>query len=226
MSGQTTGRDEGTDNPRDHVALRTTIAENFTGVYLTMLSIIQGVALTDLSTITFDGREHFTAVNWIEVATMVWTLIYIWTHFMSDALMTRWIPDLEDAALLFGTGVFQLVANHAIAWRPSAWLATLALMFFAWTAGTSYVRWQEERVVQDPKLLELLRRRMRPLLIQTMAGGAIVGALAIVCSRAPDNASLALTGVVVAFIVSLTIGGFTTMNWRRVRRYAQTGSVS
>ena len=34
---------------------------------------------------------------------MLWSLIYVWNHFMGDALMTRWIPDLEDAALLFGT---------------------------------------------------------------------------------------------------------------------------
>jgi hypothetical protein len=63
-----------------------------------MLSIIQGVALTDLSQITFSEHAHFTVVNWVEVATMLWSLIYIWNHFMSDALMTHWIPDLEDAS--------------------------------------------------------------------------------------------------------------------------------
>jgi hypothetical protein len=210
-------------NPRDHVALHRMMAQNFTGVYLTMLSIIQGVALTDLATVAFANRAHFTAVNWIEVATMLWSLIYVWNHFMGDALMTRWIPDLEDAALLFGTGVFEIVANHAIVWAPGAWLATLALMFLAWTVGTFYIRHQEERVVNDPMLMELLRRRIRPLLIQTLVGGAIVGACALACLRVPANPSLALAGVIVAFVVSLVIGAVTATYWRRVRRYAQTG---
>jgi hypothetical protein len=157
------------------------MAENFTGVYLTMLSIIQGVALTDLAQITFSERVHFTAVNWIEVATMLWSLIYIWNHFMGDALMTQWIPDLEDAALLFGTGVFELVANHAIVSSPAAWLATLAIMFFAWTLGTLYIGRQQERVAREPFLKQMLRDRTRPLLLQTLGGGTLLGALAIVC---------------------------------------------
>ncbi len=226
MSGPTNESAESSANPRDHVALHRMMAENFTGVYLTMLSIIQGVALTDLTTVTFAERAHFTAVNWIEVATMLWSLIYVWNHFMGDALMTRWIPDLEDAALLFGTGVFEIVANHAIVWGPGPWLATLAMMFFAWTAGTFYIRSQEERVVNDPALLELLLRRIRPLLIQTLVGGAIVGALALACFRLPANPSLGLAAVAVACVVSLATGALTTTYWRRVRRYAQTGKAT
>jgi hypothetical protein len=225
MSGPTVDTADDSANPPDRVALRRMMAENFTGVYLTMLSIIQGVALTDLTTVTFAERAHFTAVNWIEVATMLWSLIYVWNHFMGDALMTRWIPDLEDAALLFGTGAFEIVGNHAIVWGPGAWLATLAMMFLAWAVGTFYIRSQEQRVVRDPTLMELLRRRIRPLLIQTLAGGALVGALALACLRLPANASLGLAGVAVAFVVSLVIGAVTTMYWRRVRRYAQTGKA-
>ena len=226
MSGPTIESAEDSANPPDHSALRRMMAENFTGVYLTMLSIIQGVALTDLTTVTFAERAHFSAVNWIEVATMMWSLIYVWNHFMGDALMTRWIPDLEDAALLFGTGAFEIVGNHAIIWGPAAWLGTLAMMFIAWTVGTFYIRRQEERVVRDPMLMELLRHRIRPLLMQTLIGGAIVGALALACLRVPRNASLALVSVAVAFVVSLIIGAVTATYWRRVRRYAQTGKTT
>jgi hypothetical protein len=217
-------------NPPDRQSLFRSMAENFTGVYLTMLSIIQGVALADLSQITFSEHGHFTAVNWIEVATMVWSLIYIWNHFMGDALMTHWIPDLEDAALLFGTGVFELVANHAIVWSPTAWLAVLAIMFFAWSGGTFYIRRQEELVVREPVLMQLLRDRTRPLLLQTLSGGTVLGALAIVCritdagAGAHGNGPIALLAVTIALAASLAIGVFSAAFWRRVRRYAQTGN--
>jgi hypothetical protein len=99
-------------------------------------------------------------------------------------------------------------------------------MFFAWTLGTLYIRSQEERVVRDPALMELLRRRNRPLLIQTLAGGAILGTLAVACLRLPANASLGLAGASVAFVVSLVIGAVSTTFWRRVRRYAETGAAT
>jgi hypothetical protein len=217
-------------NPPDKQSLFRSMAENFTGVYLTMLSIIQGVALTDLAQITFSEHGHFTAVNWIEVATMLWSLIYIWNHFMGDALMTHWIPDLEDAALLFGTGVFELVANHAIVSSPTAWLATLAIMFFAWTLGTFYIGRQQELVVREPFLMQLLRDRTRPLLFQTLGGGTLLGALAILCritdpgAGARGNGPISLLAVTIAFAASLVIGATSAAFWRRVRRYAHTGN--
>lgn len=53
-----------------------------------------------------------------------------------------------------------------------------------------------ERVVRDPTLMELLRRRNQPLLVQTLIGGAIVGALT-------------LASVAVAFVLSLGIRALT-----------------
>lgn len=218
-------------NPIDAQALFRSISENFSGVYLTMLSIIQGVALTDLSNVTFSLHAQFTVVHWVQVATMLWSLIYIWTHFMSDALMTQWIPDLEDAVLLFGTGVFEIVANHAIIWGVTPWLSTGAIMLFLWTLGNFYIRAQEERVVRDPVLMEILRRRTRPLVIETLAGAAILGILAAVCrvaladphSGASEPRIIALVCVALAFIVNIVIGVTSTLFWKTVRDYAYTG---
>ncbi|HYZ16729.1 MAG TPA: hypothetical protein VE591_10020 [Candidatus Acidoferrum sp.] len=226
MSDRTIAAADDSANPPNAGALFRTIAESFTGVYLTMLSIIQGVALTDLANITFSERVHFTVVNWLEVATMLWTLIYVWNHFMGDALMTHWIPDLEDAALLFGTGVFELVANHAIVWGITPWIATLSTMFFAWSLGEFYVRRQEERVVRDPFLMEMLNARMRRLLLQSVAGGAVVGALAVASYLVPGNGTVALLGVTITLVVSLLIGAISAGFWRRVRRYALSGKAA
>ena len=220
-------------NPPDHRALLRVITENFSGVYLTMLSIIQGVALTDLASIFFSERTHMSAVQWIEVATMLWTLVYVWNHFMADALMAYWIPDIEDAALLFGTGVFEILANHAIVWGAAPWLSTLAIMLCCWSAGTFYIRRQEERFVRDPVLLTVLRRRMKRLGLQTLGGGVVVGAFAVWCgvahagadSSSTEARTVALASVAVAFAVSVAIGTTSARFWRRVRRYAYTGET-
>ncbi len=80
---------------------------------------------------------------------MLWTLMYIWNHFMADALVTHWVPELEDAALLFGTGVFELVANHGTSWGVTPWFATLAVMLCAWSIGSFYIGLQEHRFVRS-----------------------------------------------------------------------------
>jgi uncharacterized membrane protein SirB2 len=224
---------EDSANPPDHRALLRVTTENFSGVYLTMLSIIQGVALTDLASIFFSERTHMTIVQWVQVATMLWTLVYVWNHFMADALVSYWIPDLEDAALLFGTGVFEIVANHAIEWGAAPWLTTLAIMLCCWSVGTFYIRRQEEHVVRDPVLLRMLRRRMNSLGVQTFVGGVVMGVAATVCAAthagagggAAEGRTIALVSVIVAFGVSVGIGGSSTGFWRRVRRYAYTGEM-
>jgi hypothetical protein len=208
-------------NAPNQRALFRRMTENFSGVYLTMLSIIQGVALTDLAGVAFSSHADFGIVQWVEVATMLWSVIYIWNHFMGDSLMAQWIPDLEDAVLLFGTGVLEIIANHAIVWGIPAWLATGAVMLFLWTIGNFYIRAQQERVVRDPVLMEMLRNRMRPLFIETL-GGAVVLSILALASRSP---MLALAGVAIASIINIVIGVTSTRFWKIVRAYAYTGKA-
>jgi len=66
-------------------------------------------------------------------------------------------------------------------------------MFFAWTLGTFYIGRQQEVVVREPFLKQLLRDRTRPLLLQTLGGGTLLGALAIVCRITDPNAGAAET---------------------------------
>lgn len=221
-------------NPPDHRSLLRSMTENFTSVYLTMLSIIQGVAFTDLANIAFSEHTHFTIVQWLQVATMLWSLMYIWNHFMGDALMTHWVPELEDAALLFGTGVFELVANHGIIWGVTQWLATLALMLLAWSGGTFYITRQEEHFATDSMLLSMLRQRMRPLRKITSCGGVVLAALAVLCgvthsgaqSAAQTGWAIALASVAAAFAISILIGATSSAFFRRVRHYANTGEAT
>ena len=218
---------------QDNHSLLAKLTGNFAGVYLTMLSIIQGVALTDLAAVTFLGYRQFTLVMWIQVATMLWLIILIWNHFMGDALMTNWVPDLEDAVLLFGTGVFELVGNHAIVLSLTLWLAVLAGLMGGWCLGVLYIRHREEEVVRDPSLLTLLRRRTAPFLMETLGGGLLLAVAAVVAaaSHASTGGTQISTGVIslgaslLGFTVVSAIGLTSSWHWRRIRRYAQTGRL-
>src|SRR3974377_599416 len=53
-----------TDEPRQMVMQRR-LKESYGPTYLTLLSIIQGVALGDLASVVASGQKHFTLVQWV-----------------------------------------------------------------------------------------------------------------------------------------------------------------
>jgi hypothetical protein len=128
----------------NHRTLLAKILGEFTGVYLTMLSIFQGIAFTDLFVVLIPASHQLTAANWIQFETMLAIIIVVWNPFMGVALMWEWIPDLADALLLFGTGVFELAGNHTVLVDLTVWLAVLATMMLGWSCANFYVRREEE----------------------------------------------------------------------------------
>ena len=52
--------------------------------------------------------------------------------------------------LLFGTGVFELAANHTALADLTAWLSFLATIYFGWSLSVLYIRRQEEGYMRDP----------------------------------------------------------------------------
>ncbi len=217
----------------DHRTLLEKIFREFTGIYLTMLSIIQGIAFTDLIAVIIPAYYRLTAANWIQVATMLAIIIVVWNHFMADALMWEWIPDMAGALLLFGTGVFEVAANHTALVNLTAWLAVLATMMFGWSVAVFYIRHQEEGYVRDPVLLRLLRRRTLPTLLGTLLSGillALVALLTYLAQVATDatqgwKMGAAIVAALIAFMSVCVIGFISERFWRIVRTYAHVGAL-
>ena len=98
-------------------------------VYLTLLSVIQGVVLADLALVVGSSYQQFTVVHWLLVLFNFAVLIGIWNHYMMNNKLWDWIPDLRDACIPFVVGVLELVLNHTISLSLSAWLYTFAFLY-------------------------------------------------------------------------------------------------
>lgn len=232
-----TGWDIMTQDPRlpepNYRTLLEKIFREFTGVYLTLLSIIQGVAFTDLSVVIIPAYHQLTPANWIQVITNLAIIIVVWNHFMGDALIWEWIPDLGDALLLFGTGVFELAANHTALVDLTAWLAVLALMMFGWSFAVFYIRRQEEGYVRDPVLLRLMRQRALPTLLSTLVSAIVLALVAVLTRLLVLSAqatqgwkmAAAIVAALMAFVAVGAIGLISVRFWRVVATYARTGAL-
>src|SRR5438105_1998816 len=77
-----------------HRVLNHRLNDAFTPTYLTILSIIQAVALTDLATVVAAEYRQFTVVNWLLALLTFGVLIIVWNVYSIQGTIWRWIPDV------------------------------------------------------------------------------------------------------------------------------------
>lgn len=111
-----------------------TIAGSFSQMYLTLLSIIQGVALAEWASKSIPrdaaGWEALLTADGLgDVAfrlTTLATLVVVWHAYFWLAAIARWTPAIWDSFLVFGIGAAEFVAVINIGQR--AWFYAFAAL--------------------------------------------------------------------------------------------------
>jgi hypothetical protein len=209
--------------PDEHGRLLSHIKDSFTSIYLTVLSIVQGVALTSLAVVVADGHSQFTPVQWALVVLTFLILIIVWNHVTTDAMTWTWIPDFRDSAIPFLLGAFELYQAFAIVAGLGPWLfgmaagATLAVLEFF------HVGRQVRLVVSNAEMLRLFRRRSLSDLLQGIVG---IGAfLALGAASVAIGDAWAVLPWIAVLITALWLGVYvlrTTLYWRALVALARS----
>jgi len=113
------------------------VEKHFASIYLTVIALIQGIALSVLST-NFLSDLHSQPPLLIERYTLVALTIFItWHHYMYGVIYLRWFPGILDTLLPLSIGASQFVAAGSIQDNdPYYWLIFLSLFFLF--AGFAY----------------------------------------------------------------------------------------
>ena len=130
--------------PPRHEIIRRRLKQSYGPTYLTVLSMIQGVALGDLASVVASGHQHFTLVQWALTLNTFGVLIIVWNVFNVQSALWIWIPDVRDGAVPFVVGALELYLNQAITMSQSTWLFALALIGITGTVGTWHIWWRSE----------------------------------------------------------------------------------
>jgi len=219
------------ESPRREVHRR--LKASYGPTYLTILSVIQAVAMGDLAHVVAGGYQRFTTVQWVLTLNTFGALIIIWNAYSVQSTLWGWIPDVRDSAAPFGVGALELYLNHTIIVSLSAWLVAGALVGVAGAAGTLHIYW---RVSREPEQLDLLRQvefYIRLYVAYLLVGGAALLALAWLC--ADDRLTLLVrrdefaggVGLGVALFSALALGGGgTCCAGSGVRRSCTRGPIS
>jgi hypothetical protein len=116
-------------------AIRDRAKEHFPMVLLTLLSIVQALALELLWSHVLDA-EFLYAMSWD--ALIVWTqivatfigLILIWVVYAANAMRFRWVPLTVDSVYPFIIGVLEFTLIETLdPGRPGQWLMLNSVIF-------------------------------------------------------------------------------------------------
>lgn len=217
-----------------HLLVQQKLKDQFSPVYLTMLSVIQGVALADLALVVGTNYQQFTFTQWLLVLVAFGAVITTWNQYMMYIISLAWIPDLRDAIIPFVLGALEILLNHLIPLSFGGWLFAAALLS-SWGALATWHT--QRRAGQEAENLPLLNRVGRRLwLLRLYLFGispftlllAVASTLGHVQARQELNTTTGVLALAMALlVVAITSGLFlvSVWYWQAVVTYARTGQM-
>jgi len=139
------------DAESDNIAQR--IKSQFAPAYLTLASIIQGVALSTLVVRVESSYPGFNAVAWLLTITTFLVILDIWHEYLMLVLAYVWLPTLLDSIVRFAFVAAELFLAHFVYGNLRAWLLAYAACYLvgiaAWLLRNAQVRKlaEEDRIV-------------------------------------------------------------------------------
>jgi hypothetical protein len=202
-------------------AVAARLREQFAPMYLTLTSIIQGVALSTLVVRVEASSDHFGPANWLMATTTLLAFLLVWHEYVMQALAYIWMPTLIDSALPFAFLVAELFLAYLVYGNQRAWLFTAGIAYAlgvaAWARTQAQARAQgQENVGVLTAVSELSRVRLLFSLLPAalfLLAGALYDALGL------EHVSGVVAAVSVV-IITVVIAG-TVPYWNRVLTYAR-----
>jgi hypothetical protein len=205
---------------RDHqsppsVAAR--LRSQFAPAYLTLTSIIQGVALSALVVHVEATYEQFGLANWLLVTATLLAFLLVWHEYLMQALAYVWMPTLIDSAVPFGFLVAELFLAHFVYGNVRLWLLVAGLGFIlaivAWGTTHSH-RLENEGVLRAVAGLSPVR--VLPSVISTAVFLGMWALYDVIGLGQASGLVAAVAVVVIAGVIATTIP-----YWNRVLAYAR-----
>jgi hypothetical protein len=165
------------ESDQEHRILARRLESSFKSIYLTMLSIIQGVVLAVLAADVFGGYKQFTIVEWTLIPTTFAIFVVIWYQLSMDVAIWEWILGFGDSIVPFIIGAVELALAYSI-----SLVATFGIRMWLWANTASAVMGvlgilrSGRRALQDEKnrqaylrLVRLQRFRRAYMLVTAVA---------------------------------------------------------
>lgn len=193
----------------------------FAPAYLTLTSIIQGVAITALVVRVEASFDRFTAADWLLAVATLSAFLLVWHEYLMQALAYVWLPTLVDSIVPFAFLVAELFLAHFVYGNQRAWLLVAGLTYAVGAAawGTTHTQARAQQF-DNLGVLSVVGGIAQTRLALTFVPAALF-MLAWALYDALRLNQIQLVIALLAFIVVAASIGTTVPYWNRVLDYAR-----
>jgi hypothetical protein len=184
---------------------RRRVEDSFRDIYLTLVSIIQGVALGFLAESIAAGRHDLTAERAGRIVTMFLVIVVVWQEYMVGAVMFAWTPGILDSLVPFSLGLGEGLMVAAIDDDITSFLLYYACVgAVSFAAGVNYW-WQARRkqTVASQMSAEVLRVHPASTAILSGIGVVFIGAMTIYSLDEASESTVATLAWAAAILPSM-----------------------
>jgi hypothetical protein len=192
-----------------------------TPAYLTLTSIIQGVALAFLAARVEATYALFDTTNWLLTIATFLGFLTVWNEYLMQVLMFVWVPTLVDSLVPFAFLASELFTAHFVYGGLRYWLLSLGLTFVAGTIARIVTSKQARTFPEENRDID--RALMPPIWVRA-ALGTVIPVLCLVAWALYDVLRLEQVQIVVALVALVAIIAFLGSSvpyWNRVLAYAR-----
>lgn len=195
-------------------ALARRLNDMFAPAYLTLISIIQGVALSTLAGRIEGGYLHFTQIDWIFASATFLYCLGVWNEYVMGLMIYAAIASLLDAAIPFAVLAIELLLVHFVGGDPRGYLLAFALGTCGGVAANLHVALRPETRAQNRPVHEALTPVRQIRFIFSVASAVLLVGAAL----AYDHIGLRQAPMLVAVVVLVDVLIFILSGvpyWRR-----------
>jgi hypothetical protein len=196
------------------------LKSQFAPAYLTLASIIQGVALSTLVTRVEATYTGFDAVAWLLTVTTFLVILDIWHEYLMMVLAYVWLPSLLDSLVPFAFLAAELFLAHFVTGNMRGWLLAYAgctlVGIAAWFLQNAQVRRRrdENQIVHE---VLAAQDRLRGILVVILT---VLSLLTWALYDALQIGKVQLVVALVAFVGSVILISSSIPLWNRFLKYA------
>lgn len=192
-----------------------------TPAYLTLTSIIQGVALAFLAARVEATYAQFDTTDWLLTIATFMGFLTLWNEYLMQVLLFVWVPTLVDSLVPFAFLAGELFMAHFVYSGLRYWLLSLGLTFVVGTVANIVTRMQARTFPEENRDVA---RTLTPLagvraVISIVILGFCLGGWALY-----DVLRLEQLQIVIALVALIAIIVFLASSvpyWNRVLAYAR-----
>jgi len=209
--------------------LLTSLRGSFSSQYLTLTSIIQGVALAYLVVVVDEEMNEFHAAQWLFVVTAFLAIVSAWHEYMTAVTVFVWVPRLWDAVIPFLVGGSELMLIRSLR-RPGGleW-SFLALGVVAAVTLLAFLNMYRSAAAEEDLNRDLLARTAfyKELNLAFVSFAAVLlCSFAAVEAAANGSARLdvVLSAIALGLVLVFVIRGY--FYWNRIIHIAREGAAA